>query len=876
MSSGSPRFLRRLVSWILPRGPVQDGLLGDLDELYADRIRRGRFAANLWYARQVLSAAVHYPARQLLKQGIPSKRTGLMNEMGRDLGYAIRVLRRRPGFTAVIVLTLALGMGANTAIFSVIDAVLLEPLPYAEPDRLVRLLHYHRGDDDVTVGAFSREDLADLEDSDAALASVAGYTVGVHVMTGGEPLELDAAYVSADFFRTMGIEPALGRTPGPLENVPGADRVAVLSDGFWRSVFGSDASVIGETITLDGAPFTVLGVMPPSFDFPAPDAEIWIPISLLGCDNIPCGRNQRFMRVVARIAAGTTLATAAVATNTVLGRLEREYPETNEGWGSATLVPLQQSIVGDVRPALLVLLGAVALVLLITCANVANVLLARGASRSREFAIRAALGAGRSRVVRQLLTESVLLALLGGALGFALAFRGVDAIVALSAGSIPRWYEVQPDLRVAGFSVLLSVLTGLLFGLLPSLAATRVDLHESLSAGGRSGAEGGWRQRKRGFLVALEMALAVLLLTGAGLLIRTFWNLTRVDAGFLAENVLSLSINMSGDVMSGDQRNAYRRELIDHIESLPGVLAAGGSKDVPLHGTTEFYSFTLPGVTSPISPLTHIVMGDYFRALGIPLLEGRTFTEADENDESAVVMVNQALARQYWPGRSLVGEPLLLFGDDEVRVIGVVGDVRHTGIAQPPGPAVYVLPHFGGRRSMNLFVRTASDPLRMADAIRSAIWEVNPDQPISHVATMRQVVAGTVREPRFLTLLLSSFAGLAVILAALGIYGVTAYQVSTRTYEVGVRMALGGKARDVLRLIVTEGLMPVLAGMVIGLIAAGALTRVLSNLLYGVDAADPLIFASVALLLLAVALLAVYVPARRASRVNPIVALRAQ
>jgi predicted permease len=801
----------------------------------------------------------------------------MLEEIGRDLGYAFRMLRRKPGFTAVIVFTLALGIGANAAIFSVVDAVLLKPLPYPQPDRLVRLLHHLRGDDDVTFGVFSREDFADLKQNNSVYESLASYGEGTRVLTGGgEPQELRAAYVSADFFRTIGIEAALGRTLLPEEDVSGRNLAVVLSDGFWRSRFGSDVGIVSQTITLDGTPFTIVGVMPASVDFPSPEADVWLPYSLVGCNNVPCGRGSRFMNVVGRLAPGVTLESARAATNAFLERLEATYPETNARRGVAMVIPLQQSLVGDVRLALLVLLCSVAFVLLIACANVANLLLARGTARGRELAIRAALGAGRFRVVRQLLTESLALALIGGVLGFVLSFPAVDAIVALSASSIPRSHEIQPDLRVAGFALAASVLTGVLFGLLPSLAASRIDFHESLKAGGRIGGEGGRRQGTRGLLIVVEMALAVLLLTGAGLLSKTFWNLMRVETGFRAENVLTLNINMSADVMGGDRRNAYRREIIREIGNLPGVLSVGGSTIVPLHGVSEHYSFSLPTDPSPFNPETHIVTGDYFDALGIPLLEGRLFTEADEVDEAPVLIVNEAMARRYWPDRNPVGQTLRLFEDDEVRIVGVVGNVRHNGITQVPSAAVYVLPHFGGRRSMNLFVRTASDPLSMLSAVRRVIWDVNPDQPIARIATMREVASGTVREWRFLTLLLSSFAGLALALSVLGVYGVTAYEVSRRTYEVGLRMALGARARDVLRLIVRQGIAPVFGGLVIGLIMARVLTRVLSSLLFGVAASDPMIFASVGFFLVAVAVLAIYLPARRAARTNPMISLRAQ
>lgn len=809
-----------------------------------------------------------------------------MGTLVHDLRYALRTLLRSPGFALAAVLTLTLGIGANTAIFSVVNAVLLRPLPYAEPDGLVRVLH--RAPEDgfaVTSGAFSPQDFEDLKRDNAVYQPLAAYHFipgqsEVILSGGGEPQELNAAFVSADFFPALGMPASLGRTPQAEENVPGADRVVVLSDGFWRRRFGSDAGVVGRTLTLDGDPFTVVGVMPPSFNFPSPEADIWVPLSLIGDDDIPHIRGLRWMDVVGRLSAGATLETATSATNAVLRRLEEAYPETNEGWGSATVLTLRESLVGDVRPALLVLFGAVALVLLIVCANLANLLLTRGSTRGRELAIRAALGAGRSRVVRQLFTESVALALVGGILGLVLAVWGVDALVALSAGTIPRSFEIQLDVRVIGFALGASVITGVLFGLLPSLAASRVDFHEALKEGGRGGTDGSRRRGARGLLVVAEMAVAVVLLTGAGLLIKSFWNLTRVDPGFRAENVLSLSISTPSEIIfDGDRRNAYRREILRRIENLPGVVAVGGSKTIPLQGGGEPYSFGVPGRTDalPITPESgaYIVTPGYFRALRIPLLQGRVFTAADEADAAPVAVVNQAMARRYWPDRDPVGESLGT-GDGELRIVGMVDNVRNEGIAQAPTPAVYLPSYLAPRSSMKLFVRTASDPLRIAGAVRQAIWGVNPDQPISGIATMQELVSRTVAEPRFFTIVLGSFAGLAVVLAALGVYGVIAYTVSRRTYEVGIRMALGAGARDVLRLVMTQGIAPALGGLVMGLVAARALTRVLSSLLYGVDTGDPAIFTSVALLLAAVALLAVYIPARRAARVDPMLALRAE
>jgi predicted permease len=869
-----PSLLRGLLAWLLPAGRVRDGLLGDLDELYQERARGGRVRADVWYVRQVVSASVRYLPRRMWAGAV--LKAGLIGGIGGDLRYALRSLRRRPGFTGVVVATLALGIGVNTAIFSVVDAVLLRPLPYPESERLVLVRHERQGDEGTGRGRFSRDDFADLHREAASHVSLAAYSTGVRVLTGSnEPLELMVGHVSAGLFGVLRTDPALGRTFREDESVDGADRVVVLSHAFWQSRLGSDAGVIGRTITLDGTPLTIIGVMPPSFAFPTPEVSMWAPVSHMTCERINCGRGSRFLFVVGRPGLDVSVGTAGAVINGVLARLETAYPETNEGWGAARMVSLHGSLVGDVRPALLVLLGAVALVLLVACANVANLLLARGTTRTREYAIRTALGAGRWRVVRQTLTESVVLAVAGGALGFVLAYAGVDALVALSAWDIPRSHEIQPDLRVAGFALAVSVLTGMLFGILPALAASRTNVHDSLAAGGRSGMEGGRRPLGRGPLIVVELATAVVLLASAGLFLRTIWNLTRVDPGFRSDHVLSLSISMTASVMGGDARNAYRRQIVQRISSLPGVLAAGGSKDVLLRGATEYYPLTLPGRPEPIYPATHIVTGNFFDALSIRLVDGRVYTEADEVNESRVIIVNEAMVNGYWSGRSPVGGRAML-GDVEVDIVGVVADVRHHGIMQAATPAIYVLPHFGGRRSMYLYVRTAGDPLGIADAIRRIIWEVNPDQPIAHIATMEQVSSDTIREPQSLAILLTGFSALAIILAAIGVYGVTAHEVSRRTYEVGVRIALGAESSNVMRLVITQGLTPVLAGLIIGLIAAFAATRVLASLLFGVRATDPVVFAGAGVLLVVVAIIAVGIPARRATLVDPILALRAQ
>lgn len=814
----------------------------------------------------------------------------MIDDLNQDLKYAVRQLVRRPGFAAVLVLTLALGIGANSAIFSVVKGVLLQSLPYEEPAQLVRILH--RAPDEglvVTEGAFSPQDFQDLKRESTVYDRLAGYlfipgNTTMNLVGGREPEQVATALVSADFFRTLGVSALLGRALVPAENVPGADRVVVLSHGFWRSRFGADPGIVGQTVSLDGEPFAVVGVMPPSFDFPSREAEIWAPISLIDDDDIPHRRGLRWMSLIARLEPGTTLETATAGTNALLRRLEDMYPATNEGWGSARVITLHEALVGEVRPALLVLLGAVALVLLIACVNLANLLLAQGTARGREIAIRAAVGARRSRVIRQLLTETMALAVVGGVLGLILAFWGVDALLALSAGTVPRPEAIRLDGWVVGFTLLLSVLTGLVFGLVPALKAARVDFGDALNHG-RGSAEGGRRAGTRRALVAGEIALAVVLLAGAGLMVRSFWSLSRVDSGFRAENVLVLGLQIPSSMFVEDfdsaaaRVTAYRRELFERIENLPGVEAVGGSPTIPLHGGGEPFPYSIPGRTdtSTITPQsgTYIVTPSYFRALGIPFVNGGTFRETADSDGSLEVIINRAMAQQYWPGEDPVGGVVRL-GDNDLRIAGVVENVRSDGIAETPAPALYVPYSVFIRSTLNVFVRTASDPLRVAGAVREAIWEINPDQPIANVTTMRQVVSETVAQPRFVTLLLGLFGGFALLLAAIGVYGVLSHSVSQRTHDIGIRMALGARAGDVLRMILGETLALVGTGLALGLLGAFALTRLLSSLLYDVSTTDPATFAGVVLVLAGTALLAAYIPAHRATRVDLTVALRAE
>ncbi len=805
-----------------------------------------------------------------------------------DLRYGLRTLAKSPGFTLVALLTLGLGIGANAAIFSVVQGVLLRPLPYQEPERLVRVFHTH-AEQGVMDGAFSPQDFDDLT---RELAGPRGpwerlgayfFTPGQSGMTltgEGEPRRLEAAMVSAGFFTALGVEAARGRTLRPEENVPGADRVVLLSDRLWRRSFGADPRIVGGTLRLDGEAYTVAGVMPPSFQFPAREVDLWAPISLIGEDDIPHRRSLRWMHVVGRLRPGTSLERADVQTDALLARLAAAYPDSNEGWSAGRVVPLHEALVGDVRPALVVLLAAVAGVLLIACANLANLLLARATTRGRELAVRAALGAARRRLVRQLLTESVLLALAGGVLGLFLAVWGVDALVALAAGELPRPDEVTPDARVVAFTFAVSLLTGLAFGLLPALRASRLaDLHAALKEGGRGGGGGRGRSLARNGLIVAETALAVVLLVAAGLMLRSFWSLVHVDPGFRAENVLSLSLTFP-EYPEPTQLAAARDEVIRRVEELPAVIAAGASKTLPLEGGGEPYGFTVPGRAGALAEVqpqagTFIVSPGYFRALGIPLLAGRSFTARDDDGERPVVVVNRAFARQLWGGEEAVGKTLLL-GEIPLEVVGVVGDVRSGGLAAEPGSAVYIPQSLAPRSDMKLFLRTAADPLAVAGAVREAIWSFDRDLPISDVAALAQVVAEDVARPRFLTTLLGLFGALALTLAAVGLYGVVAYGVGQRTHEIGIRMALGARRGQVLRNVVGQGMRWTLLGLALGLAGAFAATRLLAGLLFGVAPTDAATFAGVALLLATAAALASWLPARRAAATDPLTALRSE
>ena len=800
-----------------------------------------------------------------------------METLLQDIRYAWRSLSKSPGFTSIALLTLVLGIGANTAIFTVVNGVLLRPLPYDNSDRIVQVYDQNpeRG---TTYGPFSPQDFEDLKRNNNAYETLAAYDyyaslTGMNLVGSGEPLRVETAYVSDGFFQTFGVSAALGRVLLPEENIVGRDKVVVLSDGLWRRRFGSDAGIIGQKITLEDKPFTIIGVMPRSFEFPAREVEVWAPLSLVSDDMVPHRRAIRWLSVIGRIKPGQTVQSATSGTTVILRQLEQQYPDDNKGWGPSILRPLEDVLVGNVRPALLVLLAAVGLVLLIACANLANLLLARGTARSREIAVRVALGAQRSRLIRQLLTESIVLSLIAGVISLVIAISGTKSLIALGASTIPRTQSIHVDGSVIVFSFVVSVITGILFGLLPAVKVTALNFYDALKQGGRGFSSGGNRLREA--LVVAEMAVAAMLLVGSGLVLKSLWKLVNVDPGFDAQPVLALRISIPKSKYANDQQEVnYRNRLMQSIASVPGVVAVGGSKTMLLKGGGEPYEFTLQGPKGPVDvrPRAGVFMitSDYFRALGIALLRGRSF---NETEKSGVVVINQATAQQYWPGEDPVGKSIAL-GKYPFEIVGIVENVHNDGLTAEAATAIYVPINIFQRSNLNIFVRAAVPPLSLVNAVQRAIWSVDKDQPITDIAPLNQKVAATTSQPRFFTLLLGIFGALAVMLAAIGAYGVLAYMVRQRTNELGIRMALGAQPSDLRTMVLAQGCKVALVGLVIGVVGALLTTRLLSSLLFGVTARDPFTFVAAGLVLSTVALLACYLPARRATKVDPMVALR--
>jgi putative ABC transport system permease protein len=801
-----------------------------------------------------------------------------MNNLWQDLRYGWRMLLKRPGFTLVAVITLALGIGANTTIFSFVNGILLRSLPYPQPERLVILdeTALKRG---VTSMGVSYPNFLDWREQNRVFEDVAAYDTSSLALTGGgEPEQLQGAVVSHGLLEILRVSPLLGRTFTEAEDRPKNDTIIILSYGLWQRRFGGDPDIIGQALTLNARSYTVIGIMPPDFRFPEV-AEYWTPLAF---DTQTYTRTDHGLGAVARLKEGMSIEQARAEMNDIAARIEQQNPVTNEGLG-VSVTGMHQALAGDYRQALIILLSVVGCVLLVACANVANLMLVRATTRQKEIAIRAALGARRGRIIRQLLTESLLLGAAGGALGLLIAVWGLDLLLAAIPIKLPFWMKFSLDWCVLGFTFGVSLLTGLGFGILPALQASRTNLNETLKEGGRSAAGTG-RQRSRSLMVVAEIALSLVLLVGAGLMMRSFLRLQQVNPGLNPTGVMTMRINLPRARYSQDARRSdYYRQLLERLRSLPGVEAAGAISTLPLHGNTWGRSLTVEGF--PIlsvgqAPLIqhNVITPGYFHALGIVIREGRDFTDADTVEGPKIAIIDERLAHEYWPNESAIGKRIR-FGPPEDNepwhtIVGVVGAVRHERLEATTRNSVY-LSHaeipIGG---MFLALRTMAKPEAMIEPMRAQIHELDASLPITNVRTMEEVVARSIWQPRLYTVLFGIFAAVALLLAAVGLYGVMAYTVTIRTHEIGLRVALGARPGDVLRLIAGQGIKLALAGVASGLVAALLLTRLMASLLFSTSASDPLTFTGLAALLMLVALLACYVPARRATKVDPMVALR--
>ncbi|HLL77419.1 MAG TPA: ABC transporter permease [Pyrinomonadaceae bacterium] len=818
----------------------------------------------------------------------------LAEDLWQDLRYAARSLRKRPGFTLVAVLTLALGIGANTAIFSVVNGVMLKPLDFPDSDRLIALSETSK---EVPVMSVAYPNYLDWRASQTVFEEMAARMPAGGALTGdGEPERVTGRWVTASFFPTLGVRPAAGRFFTEEEDRPGAERVMVISHSLWQRRFGGDERAVGRPVRYNGESWTVIGVLPAGFDFYGRN-------NLNNDFLIPLGRHSdaRYMRdrsshpvlVTARLRPGVKLEQAVAEMNAIAARLSEQHPESNQGNG-VVVRSFLDDYVGDVRPALVMLTVAVGLLLLIACANVANLLLARATTRGREIALRMALGAGRGRVVRQLLTESLLLAAAGGAAGLLLSSWGVGALARLYPDALPRLEDLSPDARAFGFAVVVTMLTGLAFGLAPALQTSKVDLHGALKEGGLKATGGAGGRRLRGAFVVAEVALSLVLLVGAGLLVKSFWRLTEVDPGFDARGVLTLRLRLpDAKYREAAQSIAFLREATRRVRALPGVVEVSVTSGFPLGRSSED-GYWLEGQPEPRLPgewpVADVLSVDenYHRALNVALLTGRLFTERDTADSPPVVVVDDDFVRRHFPGAPLdaaLGRRVRFGGEEEPwrEIVGVARHVRQGGLAEAGHPGIYhpwtqMKPRWQAEyvRALDWVVKTTGDPASLVAPIRREIQAVDAEQPLGNVRTLEELLARSLAPRRFSLLLVGVFAAVALVLGAVGLYGVLSYAVTQRTREIGVRVALGARRGDIIRLVIRHGMALALLGVALGLAAALAVTRLMSGMLFGVSATDPSTFALVSLLLLAVALLACYVPARRATKVDPMIALRAE
>jgi putative ABC transport system permease protein len=824
-------------------------------------------------------------SQEQVAPGAQSK-TKFFGDLTQDIRYALRVLAKNPAFTFIAVIALALGIGANSAIFSVVDAVLLRQLPFKHPEQLVMLWENaaHLGFPRNTP---SPANFLDWQKQTQSFTGMAAMVERSFNLTGvGEPERLEGRRVSANLFELLGVPAQLGRTFVPDDDRPGT-HVVLLSYSLWQRRFGSDPAVIGRALTLNGESYTVAGVMPQLMQLPGYENvndQLWVPIAFPSEE--AAQRGNHFLEVIARRKPGVTLKQAQAEMETIAARLAQQYPDYNTRIG-AVVVPLHEQVVGDIKPALLVLLGAVGFVLLIACANVANLLLARAAVRQKEIAVRLALGASQSRLIRQFLTESVLLAMFGAGLGLLLTFFGLRALRSFIPASISQVETINVDGRVLIFTVLVAVVTGIAFGLAPAIHGSHLNLNDTLKEGGRDSAGGGKGNRARGLLVIGEVAVSFVLLIGAGLLINSFFHLRNLDPGFRADHLLTMKVDLS-EVKYPDRerRAAFFDEVMRRIDKLPGVRSAAVAGNLPLTYNGDSMAISVEGVPDPPTDqrpdvIYRAIGRGYFNTMGIPIVRGRDFTDQDNADSKDVVVISEKTAQHFWPGQDPIGKRLKPGSSTSKspwrEVIGIVKDVRQNDLIAPPKMQMY----FTYRQLKNiaanaLVIRTTIEPLSLAGSVRNAIWSVDKDQTVADIDTMDHIVAGAVARQRFSMVLLGIFAALALLLASVGIYGVMSYSVAQRTREIGIRMALGARRADVLQMTVRQGLKLVGAGMILGLGAAFLLTRVMATLLYGISATDPMTFIGISVVLLVVAILASYVPALRATKVDPITALRAQ
>jgi putative ABC transport system permease protein len=808
-----------------------------------------------------------------------------MRRLWQDLRYGARMLLKRPGFTSIAVITLALGIGANTAIFSVVNAILLRPLPFKESDRLALLWSVNSRDGNMQQ-PHSILDFNDLKEQSSSFSETAAASgLWLFVLSGGaEPEQIEGQYVSASLFPMLGVAPQQGRVFLPEEDQPTGEPAVIISDSLWRRYFGGDPGIVGKTLKLNGNQFNIVGVMPAGFQF-LERVELWVPAARnMLADS---ARSVRWLSAVGRLKPDVTIDLAGAEMSTIAKGLEQQYPDTNSGMG-ARVVPLHQQVTGKVRPALLLLSGAVGLMLLIVCVNVANLLLARSASRRKELAIRAALGAGRARLIRQLMTESVTLSLAGGAAGLLVAIWGVDLLLSLSPAQIPKYNKIGVDLTVLCFTLSVALGAGLLFGLAPALQTTKINLNESLKEGARGTSLS--HRRVSNLLVVAQIAMTLVLLIGAGLLVRSFMRLLEVNPGFVTGNVLTAQVLLpSAKYAQPQQRAEFYRQFESRLKALPEVASVGAVTRLPLGALANVTNFVqIEGQTAQPGRWPEIdfrrASDDYFRAMGIPLRAGRFVTEQDVTSGARLVAINEAMAKRFWPNEDPIGKRLRMGVNPEQSnwqtIVGVVGNVRHMGLEIEPRPEIYLHTLTNPLFAPVVAIRAKSDPQNLIAAVRNAARSIDSDVTLANINTMEKLVSASMAQRRFAMLLLGIFAAIALAISAVGVYGVVSYSVAQRTNEIGVRMALGAGSRDVIGMILKEGMLLALIGAGIGAGAAIALTGLmsglLSSLLFSMRATDPITFAGVALLLGIVTLIACYIPARRAAKVDPMIALRCE